>query len=99
MGRRGIRWKRKERGQRTEGRAEEEDDGRERERHFSTDFSRAGIFQRAVLYCTVMGKGGAWGGEGGEEEETEEEDGRGELEENGEEERNGEAFSKRFNRA
>ena len=35
----------------------------------------------------------------GEEEETEEEDGRGELEEDGEEERNGEAFSKGFNRA
>ena len=36
----------------------------------------------------------------GEEEVTEEEDGRGELEEGGEEEeRNGEAFSKGFNRA
>src|SRR3989442_10887446 len=42
MGRRGIRWKRKERGQRTEGRAEEEDD-EERGR---------GLFQRTLVELT-----------------------------------------------
>ena len=62
LGGRGRREGREERRRR----AEEEDDERERERPFSTDFSRAnGLSERVVLYCTVMGKGGAWGGEGG----------------------------------
>src|SRR5437867_6334333 len=49
LGRRGRREGRKER----RGRAEEEDDGRERERPFSTDFSRANGFFNG-LYCTVL---------------------------------------------